>query len=269
MKSHKYIFNHIGKSINHFNRKDDVFIFAHNNGTESNIHSKEPDIKISDNNVCKIIQNGGGSIAKDVGQLKTRSLQYFEENDICRFPPSYYLQQDSTCKWAEKMETLLKNESVNIIVGFQPIDYLTLVGLEENEYQQIVENSTADFNNSVVVVNVNKRWLMVSVITDETDKSTIGMELIKLDDLMKTIYHVNRSSIQNEVLAIVGILVTPNIDSRSTLKTYHPIQIDKGSENLFITKMEWNSDQLLNTWMKDLFGTKIKSEIKNNGSGIR
>ena len=254
--------------VHHFTRQDDVFIYAHNNGTESNIHSKEPTIKVSDNNKCKIIQDGGGSIARDVRQLKTRGKEYYEENDVCRFPPSYYLQKDSTCKWAEKLETLLKTESVKIIVGFQPIDYLTLVGLEENEYQQIVDNPKANFQNSVVVVNAPKRWLMVSAVTNATDQTTIGKELSKLDDLLNTVYHVNRSTIQNEFVAIVGILVTPNIDSHSTMKSYHPVQMDQSSENMFITKMEWNSDQLLNTRMTDLFGKKICSEIRNNMSGI-
>ena len=139
--------------------------------------------------------------------------------------------------------------------------------MEENEYQQIVENSTATFNNSVIVVNEVRRWLMVSVVTNEIDQTTIDKELRKLDDLLKTVYHVNQSDMQNEVLAIVGILVTPNIDSRSTLKTYHPVQMDKNSEDMFITKMEWDSDQKLDTWMIDLFGKKIRSNIKNNSSG--
>ena len=139
--------------------------------------------------------------------------------------------------------------------------------MEENEYQQIVENSTATFNNSVIVVNEVKRWLMVSVVTNERDQTTIDKELRKLDDLLKTVYHVNQSDMQNEVLAIVGILVTPNIDSRSTLKTYHPVQMDKNSEDMFITKMEWDSDQNLDTWKIDLFGKKIRSNIKNNSSG--
>ena len=167
------------------------------------------------------------------------------------------------------METLFENEkpNVKIIVGFKPIDYLTLVGLEENEYQQIIENSTATFNNSVIVVNKVKRWLMVSVVTNERDQTTVGKELSKLDDLLKTVYHVNQSGIQNQVLAIVGILVTPNIDSRSTLRTYHPVQMDQNSESMFITKMEWDSNQNLKTWMIDLFGKKIRSDIKNNISG--
>ena len=102
-----YIFT-AGNSVHHFINNDNVFIYAHNNGTKCNIHSKEPTIKVSDSKKCKIIQNGGGSIAKTFGELKKRSLRYYEENNECRFPPSYYLQQDLTCKWAEKLETLLK-----------------------------------------------------------------------------------------------------------------------------------------------------------------
>ena len=210
-----------------------------------------------------MIQNGGGSIAKDFGQLKTRSLQYYKENDQLTFPPIYYLPENTTCQWAERLETLFNFPSVRVIVGFQPIDYLTLVGLEKKEYP--IEN--ASFSNSVIVVNPEKGWLMVSVVTDATDKTTISTELSKLNDFLKTVYHVNRSTIKNEVFAIVGILVTPNIDSRSILKTYYPVQMDQDCDKIFVTKMEWDSIQHLKTWVAELFGKTIHSEIKKNSSG--
>ena len=166
------------------------------------------------------------------------------------------------------METLLDNNSVKIIVGFKPIDYLTLVGLEKNEYPiENLNSQSATFNNSVIAVNPNKRWLMVSVVTHAKDPTTIGMELSSLNDLLNTVYHVNRSTIQNEVVALVGILVTPNINSRSILKSYYPV-MDHGDESMFITKTEWDSDQNLKKWVSDLFGNKISTEIKDNSSGI-
>ena len=259
----KQFSNYCIDGVHHYTRKDNVLIFAHNSGTERSIHLQEPVIQISDKTPCKVIQNGGGSIAKDFGQLKTRSLQYYKENDQCRFPPSIYLPENSTREWAEKLGTILDVTSVKIIVGFQPINYLTLVGLETNEYP--IENAT--FNNSVIAVNPKKRWLMMSVVTDATDQTTISTELSKLNDFLKTVYHVNQSTIQNEVFAIVGILVTPNINSRSTLKNDYPIQMDQDCDKMFITKMEWDSIQHLKTWVAELFGTTIHSEIKKNSSG--
>ena len=107
----------------------------------------------------------------------------------------------------------------------------------------------------------------MSVVTDATDQTTICTELSKLNDFLKTVYHVNQSTIQNEVFAIVGILVTPNINSRSTLKNDYPIQMDQDCDKMFITKMEWDSIQHLKTWVAELFGTTIHSEIKKNSLG--
>ena len=255
------------ENVDHFGRRDDVFIFAHNNGTHKNVHFfKETSIQITDNNLCKRIQTGGGYIAKDVGEFNQRSLQYFEDHKGCRFPASYYLKEGSTRQWADKMEGLLTSSSVKILVGYNPIVHLQLLGLEKNEYEQIIDNSAAaTFENSVIVINNNKRWVMVSVVTDETDHASIGMELNKLDGILKTIYHSNFNRIKNEYMAIVGILVCPNVDSRFELGSYQ--QIRRDSDQLFITKTEWNSDKDLKKWM-NYFAGKIKSEIQNNYSGI-
>ena len=255
----------------HCSRKDDVFIFAHNDGTDENVHfntSLNTSIQITDDKPCKRIQTGG-CIAKDVGEFNQRSLQYFEDHKGCRFPPSYYLKEDSACQWAEKMEDFLKNEyCVNILVGYNPIIHLKLLGLENNEYEQVLGNAAAaTFENSVIVINNKRRWVMVSVVTDETDQTSIGMELSKLDAISKTIYHANLNRIKNEFIAIVGILVCPNIKSRSELKSYQPVRWDPDVEQLFVTKSEWNSEQILNQWMKKLFSGKIKLEIQNNCPG--
>ena len=154
---------------------------------------------------------------------------------------------------------------VKILVGYNPIIHLQLLGLERNEYEQVIGNTAAaTYENSVIVINNKRRWVMVSVVTDETDQTSIGMELNKLDGIMKTIYHSNLDRIKSEFIAIVGILVCPNIHSRSQLKSYQPIRFDQDVDQLFITKDEWNSEQnSLNWWTK-----KFKSNVQSNCSGI-
>ena len=236
------------------------------------MHFKETSIKITDSNVCKRIQTGG-CIAKNVGEFNKRSLQYFEDHEGCRFPPSYYLKGDSTCQWANKMEDFSKNECyVKILVGYNPIIHLQLLGLEKNEYEQIIDTGAATYENSVIVINNNKRWVMVSVVIDKTDQTSIGMELNKLDGILKTIYHANLERIKNEYIAIVGIMVCPNIESRSELGRYQPVRRnpdvqDPDVDQLFLTKAEWSSEQNLNLWMKNFVAGKIKSEIQNNCQG--
>ena len=166
------------------------------------------------------------------------------------------------------MEGFLKHEcsyNVKIIVGYNPIIHLQLLGLEKNEYEQVIGNTAAaTYENSVIVINNNRRWVMVSVVTDKTDQTSIGMELNKLDGILKTIYHANLDRIKSEFIAIMGILVCPNIHSRSELKSYQPIRLDQDVDQLFITKDEWNSEQNSLNWWKN----KIKSNIQSNCSGI-
>ena len=166
------------------------------------------------------------------------------------------------------MEGFLKHEcsyNVKIIVGYNPIINLQLLGLEKNEYEQVIANTAAaTYENSVIVINNKRRSVMVSVVTDETDQTSIGMELNKLDGILKTIYHANLDRIKSEFIAIVGILVCPNIQSRSELKSYQPIRLDQDVDQLFITKDEWNSEQNSLNWWKN----KIKSNIQSNCSGI-
>ena len=232
------------------------------------MHFKKTSIQITDDKVCKQIQTGGFS-AKNVGEFNQRSLQYFEDHKGCRFPPPYYLKEDYTCQWANKMEGLLTLcSSVKILVGYNPIIHLELLGLEKNEYEQFIDNpAVATYENSVIVIDNKRRLVMVSVVTDKTDNTSIGMELNKLDDILKTIYHANFSRIKNEYIAIVGILVCPKITSRSELKSYQQLRWNCDVAQLFITKTEWNTDKCLNLWMKDFVEGKIKLQIQNNCPG--
>ena len=238
----------ISDKIDHFVRRDDVFIYAHNSGVNDSIHYKETEIYITDDQKCKQIQTGD-SIAKDVGEFKTRSLEYYEEYQHCRFPPSFYLKENSTNQWAKKMESAFKySDDVKILVGYDPIIHMQLLGLEKSEYMEILNNpATAKYDNSVIVIHNEKRVVTVCLVTDETDDSSITTELIKLNTILKAIYFGNLSVISDQFVAILGILVCQNINSRPDLKNYQAINSDNSTffDYLFITKAERSSAETL------------------------
>ena len=105
---------------------------------------------------------------------------------------------------------------------------------------------------------------MASVVTYKTDHMAIGIELNKLNSILKSIYHSNVSSIKNEYIGIAGILVMPNIAPFSDIKTNQFIRWDPGVDQLFITKTEWNS----NLDGLKRFAKSIGDQVQNNCQGI-
>ena len=187
-----------------------------------------------------------------------RSLQYYKDHEGSRFPPSFYLPEDSTRQFAEQIENYMNNDqSCKIIVGFDPIAYLTLLGLEENEQKQISDFPGVKFDNIVIVVSTKKRWIMVAAVTDSVDPTTIMLELEKIDGILKTIFWSNRD-IEN--IALLGVLSCPEIKSYEDLKNHQPaIRFTKDSEILFVTKEEMKN----RTWLENLL-KKINVEVKRN-----
>ena len=205
-----------------------------------------------------MIQTGGGSMAKNVGEFKIRSRQYYKDHEGSRFPPSYYLSGDSTSKWAEKMDLYMQNDkSCKILVSFDPFAYLTLIGLEKNEHNQIIDLPGAKFENIVVVVSTKNRWIMVAAVTDSVDPTSINSEMEKIDGILKTIFWSNRH-IENT--ALTGVLVCPEIKSSTELKNHQPaIKFTKDSESLFITKEDMNNC----TWFEKVL-REINAKVKGN-----
>ena len=234
-----------------------------NNGIADNLHFNKPSFQITDDTLCKQVKNGG-LFVKDVKELKARSLEYFNENMDSQFPPTYYLSNENlTSKWAQKMSDTFSSD-VKIIVGYNPVDHLELLGLEEVEIQQILGDSvTLTFTNIVIAVNIKKRWIMVFVVTDEIDQIMIGIELNKLDGSLKSIYNSNVCNIKNEYIGIAGILVMPNVLSCSDLKTNQFIRWDPDVDQLFITKTEWDS----NLDGLKRFSQRLGNQIQNNCQG--
>ena len=192
-------------------------------------------------------------MVKNVGELKTRSLQYYKDHEGSRFPPSYYLREDSTRKWAEKMEYLMNSfPSCKILVGYDPTIHSQLFGLEKHEYEQIIDIPGVNFENLVIVINPESRWVIVSAITDNVDLTSIELELRKINICLKTIFISNSI----EYIAMVGVLVCPNINS------FKELQKDQTEEMLYVSKEEFDSNKL-NIWVKNITG-KIKSDLQHN-----
>ena len=132
-------------------------------------------MNITNDTKCKLIKTGG-SITKDVGEFKKRSSDFYEDHmKFCLFPPTYYLKSNTTCQWADKMANAFNNSSdAKIIVGYNPIIHMQLLGLEKTEYMELLSSPTAvKYDNSVIMVHNKKRIAMVCLVTDETNDALI------------------------------------------------------------------------------------------------
>ena len=188
-----------------------------------------------------------------------RSLQYYKDHKGSRFPPSYYLPKDLTCQWAEKMDCFFKDfPSRKILVGYDPTIHVQLLGLEINESEQIINLPGVTFDNMVIVINPESRWIMVSAVTDKIDLASIELELRKVDIVLKTILV---SNINIEYIAMVGALVCPNVSTFKGLQlsTKAPLNL----EMLFATKEELDSETLFNNWLENIT-RKIESDLQGN-----
>ena len=220
-------------------------------------------MNITNDTKCKLIKTGG-SIIKDVGEFKKHSSDYYEDHmKSCLFPPTYYLKNSSTSQWADKMANAFNNSSdAKIIVGYNPIIHMQLLGFEKTEYMELLSSpTTAKYDNSVIVVHNKKRIAMVCLVSDETNDALISTELKKLDTILKGIYFGNLSEIKNSFVSIVGLLVCRNIDFIFDLNNCQHINFNdiENLKKLIITKTQWSSaETLINN-----FASEINQDIKN------
>ena len=255
-------------SADHYTRRNDILIFAHNNGLEENVHFKEVDFKITNETKCKVIQTGGGSIEKNVGEFKKLSLQYYKDHKGSRFPHSYYnLQENPACQWAGKLDSFFSSAlSRKILVGYDPIIHAQLFGLEKSEYEQIITLPQVTFENLVILINPESRWVMVSAVTENTDPSSIELELRKIDSILKTLFIF---VMNNECIAMIGVLVCTNINSFEDLQNYQTAT--KSTSNIkmsCVTKEELGSEKLLINWITKIT-TKIESDLQEKSNDLK
>ena len=235
------------------------------------MHNKEFEFKIGDGRKCKSIHaGGGGTVAATIGELKAVCLEYFKWNNERRFPPSYYSSQSiEVVQWAKELESCLKEDlkDCRMLVGFDPIKYLQLIGFKKEEINKILDITAATtFDNLVVVLNNKSRWIMVSAVIDKTEQNSIETELKNIDSDLKSIFLINEEVMY---LTLVGILVSPKIESFDVLKGSRTkvLYNDQQTMQMFITKSEFESADWSMKLLKSIDAT-ARGLIETNG-GIK
>ena len=148
------------------------------------------------------------------------------------------------------------DKSCKILVGYDPGTHLTLVGLEKSEQEKIIDLQAANYENMVIIVSTNRRFVMVTAVTDNTDATSIYLEQEKISNVLRTIYFCNK---EIEYFGIATKLVFPetSLKDLQTTVNFFP------ESNLFIVTKE---DLKNRTWIKDLidkFNTDLKSTCPN------
>ena len=125
-------------------KKENIFISSPNNGLSSNCHFHEIKDPITDDQKCKPIRTGP-NVARTVGDYRLRSWRYYQDYKPTntRFPPSFYLDDSSTARFADKIEKMdcIKDSSVKILTKYHPINHLRILGLLKKQYDKIVSNA--------------------------------------------------------------------------------------------------------------------------------
>ena len=202
----------------YFTRKSDTLVMAHNNGLPENIHFYELEGEIKEDDKCKPVRTGP-AIAKSVGELNKRSLKYFKDHETTRlFPPTYYLEKNATKQFVDKIDKfeLFRSSSIKIMTNYNPNDHLTLLGLSNKDRIQIMnETSFENFENVVLIVHPEEKWLMVNVVVDGVaDANTLHREMIKMNAILKTIYKTGYQKIKNHYMTLIGVMVCPQQDEQ-------------------------------------------------------
>ena len=247
-----FIFKGKGES-GHIVENQNFLVMAHNSGLDKNIHFYEVVDGIKDEDKCKPVRTGP-SIAKNVGELNKRSLNYFNDHKILRkFPPTYYLKGDTTKEFVDKVDGLkwLANAPIKILTNYNPVDHLTLLGLSDKECNEIMSRTYERYDNVVLVVHPGKKLLMVNVVVDGVpDPKTLQLEMEKMNDILKTIYKTGYQKLKEHYMTLIGLIICPcleeeDLNSKKFPFLNYPIPT-------FVTKNEWNNVELLEKKFKSL-----------------
>ena len=246
-----------------FSRKDqtNILVMAHNNGLPENIHFYEVVEGIQDQKKCKQVRTGP-SIVKNVGELNQRSLKYFNDHKSVRqFPPTYYLEEDTTKKFVDMVDGFLwlTEVPIKILTNYNPVDHLTLLGLSDKDRNQIMSRTYETYDNVVLVIHPKEKWLVVNVVVDGADPKTLQLEMEKMNDILKTIYKTGYQKLKEHYMTLVGLIICPCLEDEDLNSKMFPFLND--NKPMFVTKNEWNNVELLENKFK-LLVSKSKKEIK-------
>ena len=248
---------------------------AHNNGLSDNIHFFEVVEGIQDQQKCKRIRTGPG-IAKNVGELNQRSQKYFKDHESVRqFPPTYYLKRDTTKEFVDKVNGLkwLSKAPIKILTNYNPVDHLRLLGLSDKDRDQIMSRTYETYDNVVLVIHPEEKWLMVNVVVDGVpDPKTLQLEMEKMNDILKTIYKTGYQKLKEHYMTLIGLIICPCIEEIDLNSKMLPFLNDSKPMSSFVTKNEWNNVKLLEDKFESLVNESkkyIKSFCPNESGAIK
>ena len=234
---------------------------AHNNGLPDNIHLYKVFEGIQDQQMCREVRTGPG-IAKNVGELNQRSQTYFKDHKSVRqFPPTYYLKIDTTKEFVDKVDGLkwLSKAPIKILTNYNPVDHLRLLGLSDKDRKQIMSRTYETYDNVVLVVHPEEKWLMVNVVVDGVpDPKTLQLEMEKMNDILKTIYKTGYQKLKEHYMTLIGLLICPHLEEKDLNSKMLLFLNDSKSISIFVTKNEWNNVELL----EDKFESLVKESKK-------
>ena len=235
---------------------------AHNNGLARNIHFHKVVDGVKDEDECKPVRTGP-SIAGNVGELNERSLKYFKDHEIVRkFPPAYYLDGDTTKEFVDKVDSLkwLAKAPIKILTNYSPFDHLTLLGLSDKDRKQIMSRTYETYDNVVLVIHPEEKWLMVNVVVDgKPDSKTLQLQMEKMNDILKTIYKTGYQKLKEHYMTLIGLIICPCLEDEDLNSKMFPFLND--NKPMFVTKNEWDNVELLENKFK-LLVSESKKEIK-------
>ena len=244
---------------------------AHNNGLPDNIHFSEVVEGIQDQHICKKVRTGPG-IAKNVGELNQRSIKYFDDHKSVRqFPPTYYLKGDTTKEFVDKVDGLkwLSKAPIKMLTNYNPVDHLRLLGLSDKDRDEIMSRTYEAYDNVVLVVHPEEKWLMVNVVVDGVpDPKTLQLEMEKMNDILKTIYKTGYQKLKEHYITLIGLTICPHIEEKDLDSKMFPFLNDSKPMFTFVTKKEWNDVEVLEGKLESLVNeSKRYVESCQNESG--
>ena len=209
-------------------------IYAHNCGKPSNIHSYNVQNYIKDEDKCTPVSTGP-SIATTVGEFKQRAAKYYQDHEYIKtFPPSYYVKSKETQQLVTKLEQHPSFNEGKILVGYNPVKHLQLLGLKDKEIEEIfhADKQTEYDDNTIVCIYPEQNIVFAYVVG--SDKQCLAEDVEKLNQLLVTLYHVNHDILQNEHFTMTGIIVLPPGDSEK-LKQHPCLNMNEDTKRFVIS----------------------------------
>ena len=106
------------------------------------------------------------------------------------------------------------------------------------------ETSFENFENVVLIVHPEEKWLMVNVVVDvAADANTLHREMNKMDAILKTIYKTGYQQIKNHYMTLIGAMVCHQLNEKDLESGMFPFL--NSPTSTFVTEGEWNGNNLL------------------------